>query len=463
MTMSPPPLPQSYYPPAYPAAAAPPAWPADPLSYRYRGVAGYRRPGIITAIAVSAIVVAALSFVASIFSGCTAVAVATYAKRSVAFGRTTTTLTFPTTASTSAVTVGADGLAANERAVVTRAIRDKLNRRLSPKRQLQLEGFLAQHGRQLADDQSIADDTVKTSIAQVGQEFATPGAVSPDFVVFKNNPLPGRLILKDDAAIFKPDDYSPNLTTHTTQPVVDQPVPPTLVSNGLDDVQAQAVLAQVQQLGNNRVSPAQLSTLNSLLQSPTSANWITDSSTLPGLTAQVKSAAVQSDGSVTITFTMGKLALDPQGNLVGPVPPAPTVTPTTSPTGVPPFALGSVGVDKSACTLGIVDAALSGLLAIYLFVVAILSLRASGAPRKLLVIYALVKIASGVIAIIGFALIMHSLVATNAVFAQSMARSFRGMSSAALTVSAIGIAYPIGVLLALALSKSAKDYYNSAA
>jgi hypothetical protein len=46
-------------------------------------------------------------------------------------------------------------------------------------------------------------------------------------------------------------------------------------------------------------------------------------------------------------------------------------------------------------------------------------------------------------------------------FATSMVRSFQGMSSAALTLTAIGIAYSIGVLMTLTLSATAKDYYKS--
>jgi hypothetical protein len=474
MTMSPPPLPQSYYPPAYPPAQQQPqpAWPVDPVAYRSRGAAGYSRPGIISALAITAIIVAALSLITSLFSGCTAVAINMYAKRTARTATVTTTV--PKAAAQGVPsTVGPEGLATDQREIVARALRGKLNHRLDAKRELQLEGFLAEHGRKIVDDQSITNKTVAKLITQVGQEFATAGNVSPDFFIFKNNPLPGRLILKDDAAIFKPDDYSPNLTTHTSDPIDDQstastPAPaPTgaFVSNGLDDEQAQAVAARVQQLGNNHVSTAQLATLNSLMQSPTCANWVTDSSTIPGLTAQVKSTVVQSDGSVIITFTMGKMALDAQGNLVGPVPPAPTVAATTSPSaaGGPAFVMGSISVEKTGCTLAIIDAALSALLAIYLFVVAILALRPVGAPRKLFIIYALLKLGCGAMGVIGFAWMSQSLAASNDPngFATSMVRSFQGMSSAALTLTAIGSMYSIGVLMTLALSATAKDYYKS--
>ena len=472
MTMSPPPLPQSYYPPAYPAAQQQqaqqqPPWPVDPVAYRSRGIGGYYRPGIISALAITGIVVAALSFITSLFTGCTAVGVTTYARHSTGLAKTTVTPPLPKpTAQGIPAAVGADGLGAADREIVARALRGKLNHRLDAKQELQLEGFLAQHGRQIVDEQSITNKTVAKLIKQTGQEFATAGNVSPDFFIFKDNPLPGRLILKDDAAIFKPDDYSPNLTTHTTEPVDETAAAPAptgaFVSNGLDPDQTQAILGRVQSLGNGRVSGPQLNSLSSLLQSPVCANWVTDSSTIPGVTAQVKSAVVQSDGSVTITFTMAKLTLDSQGNLVGPMPSAPTVAPTTSPT-VPTFTMGTITVDKSSCTLAIIDAAFSALLAIYLLVVAILALRPAGAPRKLFIIYALFKLACGIMGIIGFAWMTQSLTASNDPngFATSMVRSFQGMSSAAITLTAIGSLYAIGILMMFALSTTAKDYYKS--
>jgi hypothetical protein len=301
---------------------------------------------------------------------------------------------------------------------------------------------------------------------QAGQEFATTGKAAPDFFILKGNKLPGRLLLKDDAAIYKPDDYSPTLTSRAKAPADDvaPPAPaPTFVSGGLDDDQAQAILGRVRELSNDKVTETQLLTLNTLMQSPTGANWVTSSSTIPGITAQVKSAAVRADGTVTITFTMGKLTLDPQGSLVGPMPAAPVQSPTTSPSASPPFWMGAIGVDKGSCALAIAEAALSGLLAIYLLVIAILTLRQGGSSRKLFIIYGVLKVLCGIAGIVGFAWMMSSLTAAAdpTGFAQSMVAGFKATSSAALTLTAIGLAYPIAVLMTLMLSKSAREYYNS--
>ncbi len=468
----PPPLPQAYYPPAYPPAPYPPpapAWP-DPVAYRASGAAGYSRPGIVTALGVTAIIVASLSFITSLFSGCTAMVVTANARRSASVAKMTinATTAAPATAAPAVESSNVNGLPPNERATVVRGLRDRMHRILSTERERQLDGFLAQHGKLIFDveAQPLTRERVKNLVTQAGQEFATAGKAAPDFFIFKGNKLPGRLLLKDDAAIYKPDDYSPTLTSHAKPPAddVEPPAPaPAFVSGGLDDDQAQAVLGRVRELSNGKVTETQLLTLNTLMQSPTGANWITGSSTIPGITAQVKSAAVQADGTVTITFTMGKLTLDPQGSVVGAIPAAPVQSPTTSPSASGPFWMGAIGVDKGSCALAIAEAAVSGLLAIYLLVIAILTLRQSGTSRKLFIIYGVLKVLCGIAGIVAFAWMMSSLTAAAdpTGFAQSMVAGFKATSSAALTLTAIGLAYPIAVLIILMLSKSAREYYSS--
>jgi hypothetical protein len=471
----PPPLPQAYYPPAYPPAPYPPpapAWP-DPVAYRASGAAGYSRPGIITALGVTAIIVASLSFIASLFSGCTAMVITANARRSASVAKMTinATTATPATAAPALETSNLNGLPPNERATVVRGLRDRMRRVLPTERERQLDGFLAEHGKLIFDveAQPLTRERVKNLVTQAGQEFATAGKAAPDFFTLKGNKLPGRLLLKDDAAIYKPDDYSPTLTSHSrppAQPADDVPPPapaPVFVSGGLDDEQAQAVLGRVRELSNGKVTETQLLTLSTLMQSPTGANWITGSSTIPGITAQVKSAAVQPDGTVTITFTMGKLTLDPQGSFVGAMPAAPVQSPTTSPSASPPFWMGAIGVDKGSCALAIAEAAISGLLAIYLLVIAILTLRQGGSSRKLFVIYGVLKVFCAIAGIVAFAWMMSSLTAgaDPTGFAQSMVAGFKATSSAALTLTAIGLAYPIAVLLVLTLSKTARDYYKA--
>src|SRR5207248_11026911 len=78
------PPPSTYYPPAYPPPTRyEPAWP----DYRTAMVRTYSRPSIITTLAVSGIIVAALSVVASLISGCSSVVVMGNAKRAASVAR----------------------------------------------------------------------------------------------------------------------------------------------------------------------------------------------------------------------------------------------------------------------------------------------------------------------------------------------------------------------------------------
>jgi hypothetical protein len=225
--------------------------------------------------------------------------------------------------------------------------------------------------------------------------------------------------------------------------------------------EAGAVIQRVRLLSNQHVNAAQASALDGLLQSPAGGRWISPAGTIPGLTAQVKSAAGLRDGTLVITFTMGKLRMGADGSVAGGVPAA---APTTSPASSAPnlaFATPPVTVNGAACAMAIADAALSLLLAIFLLVIGILTFRPDGAPRRLYVIYALAKLACGTIGVIGFAWIARSLSA-GAPYAQNMVTGFQGMASSAVALCAIGLAYPVGLLLTLFLSRSAREYYRTA-
>jgi hypothetical protein len=139
----------AYYPPAYPPPAHPSAaaWPAaPPVGYHAGGAAGYRRPGIVTALAVTGIAVAALSFIASLFTGCAGLMAGL--TQPGGFGATrTVTVTLPAT-TTAVAPVSAGGMPEGQRAIVIDAIRSKVRGRpLSAAREAQLDAFLAEHGR----------------------------------------------------------------------------------------------------------------------------------------------------------------------------------------------------------------------------------------------------------------------------------------------------------------------------
>jgi hypothetical protein len=371
-----------------------------------------------------------------------------------------------TARSSSSIQVGnaaANGLPAEQRQVVVDTLAREMRQPLLPRRKRQLDAFLAEHGKQIFDadaDHPLTSQDVTTQLGQTGREFAYAGKTGPDFFVIKSQKFPGRLLVKEDGAVYKPDDFSANLTSSADSPDEDAGQP---MTSGLTPEEASAVINRIRALSNDHVNPAQVASLRGLLQSPAAGNWISPSSTIPGLTAQVKSAAALSDGTLVITSGMGRLRLDGSGNVAGGVPAAPA----TSPAGASPnpaYAVGANSVNGAACAMAIGDAVFSLLLAVYLLVIAILTFRPDGAPRGLYVIYALAKLACGVVGVTGFSWIVASLSASgpNTAFAPAMVTAFKGMASGAVTLCAFGMAYPVGVLLTLLLSKSARDYYKTA-
>jgi hypothetical protein len=473
---SPPPVPPpaTYYPPAYPPPAAyppapvhPPAW-TEPVDYRSSTARTYGRPGIITAIAVTGIIVAALSMITTVFSGCTSMVVMTNSRSGPLTPRTTSPKqTGITVTVTKPPSVNA--LAHSNRTAVVYAL--SMKRALSDQRRQQLETFLSEHGKLVFDDTDggLTSEKISQRLGGAGQEFSN-GKTGPEYFIFKSGPgvkLPGRLRLFDDRAVFKPDDYSPDLRSEAkaADETTNAPAQPA-VTTGLEDDQVRAVINQIKSQSGNNLNAAQSNTLTTLLQSPSYANWLQDSSTIPGLTAQVKSAAVADDGSVIITFNMGKLTLDPQGNTVGPMPAAPV--PATMPSNThisSSWAMGTLSVNQTSCSLGLADALVSELLAIYLLVIAIMTLRRNPIARKFYLIYIAIKIIIGVVAVCAFAGIVNSLNATSVSSSMSAAQAvsnvFAGFASAALTFSIIGLLYPIVILLVLMFSKTAKDFYKS--
>ncbi|HEY7116109.1 MAG TPA: hypothetical protein VH475_05970 [Tepidisphaeraceae bacterium] len=492
MTMSPPPVPTGYYPPAYPPPTAypPPAY--SPVDYRTAGGAHYGRPGFVTTLAVVGIIVASLSFLASVFSGCTGLIVfRTTSVRAVRTSMATTTMIMPPAAAGAGIVAGPDGFAPTQRTVIILTFKSRLRSPLTDARQRQFDAFLAEHGKLVFNDTPdlLVPSKLLADLGVTGQEFAGPDQQGADFLVLKPGELcklPGRLRLFDNRAVFEPDDHSSTLRSSAPpQPAPGAPTSPFQepAVSGFGDDEAAAIVNRVNQLSYNKLNPAQAGALTTFLQSPDSGRFVAPSSTTPGLTAQVKSAVTHNDGSMTVTFVMGRLTLDAQGKLIdtqtaklqGYAPPAaPTAGPSgtsggasTAPT-IPGIVAGNLRVNPLSCTLVILEAALSALLAVYLLVVAILSLRQTRGGRRLLLIYAGLKLVCGVVAILGLSLMIASLNTTPAgpagtiSIAQNVARGFAAMAIFALVVAMIGMVFPLVVLMMLTVSPNVKNYYAAA-
>jgi hypothetical protein len=493
ITGTPPPAVGGYYPPAYP----PPAWPAAPpqsaVEYRSSYVgARYARPGVVTAIGVSGIVFAALSFIASAFSGCTGVMVMGFSATSKFMARAGTVTysaatTMPTNASaagggggSTAAAANPNGLSPSERRAVAQALEAKSTRALSAERRNQLDQFLLEHGRLLFGGGGGSGQVLSRDVADA-VENSGQIAGGANFFILKKAPgcaIAGQLTLRDGGAVFESADMATELRSmRKAKPAGDAgaaadpavatpalpgglPVPgPSIVGETLaplDAQQAAAVVAQIRQRSNGRLSPAQASTVARLLTGTSSAYWVANVSTLPGLTVQVTAAVAQSDGSITVDFVNGtSMPLDAAGNLTGPMPPAVSASPGASGASAPfavPSYLGAINVTNGAITLAITAAALSGLVAIYLLVLSILILRQSAGGRRMLLIFALVKIVVAVMAITAF----------TQIYAGVSGHQLHFPVGASLTFAWLGLAFPLGVLAAIYLNKGVREYFGTA-
>jgi hypothetical protein len=501
--LSPPPVPvpPAYYPPTYPPPLypAPPAYPSPPygapgysqgaIDYRNLSGMGVRgRPAIVTALGVVSIIVAMFSVIGSLFSGCTGLMTMSNARRAAVSMRAPSPTTMksvtvnatPATPGIGNEPAGPDGLSPANRRVVIGAMKNRLRVYLTPQREQQIDAFLARHGKAVLSDPSdaLTNRKVFDHLAEVGQEYSTPGTTPPAYFVFRGGTickLPGRLRVMDDRWVYEPSDGSPTLrspppgqgeTATATGMDTSAPVSPPL-PDGLEESEARAILNRVRTLSNGRLNTAQAQALTNLLQSPTAGAYLTPSGTIPGYTAQVRSAAVRSDGTVQITFNMGQLTFDARGNTVGPVASPPAAGSTTSGGAAvgPNFVFTAVPVNRGSCTVVMLDAGLGVLLAVYLLVIAILALRQSPGTRRLFVIYGVVKIVCGVAAIVAFASIISSFNAAAATANPNMVPIalpwFTGISTSALVMTVIGLVFPVAVLLVLGLSRTAREYYQA--
>jgi hypothetical protein len=358
--------------------------------------------------------------------------------------------------------------------VVVNVLRSKTVRPISPDRRRQLEAFLGEHGKLVFDapDGIITSRKVFDTLGPVGQEYAKAGQTGADYFQLKEGPIckmPGRLRVFDDRAVFEPDDHSTTLRAAAAAAAVakSDAVDP-FVDPGLTEEGATAVVNQVRTYSRNLLNDAQANTLRATLQSPAYSAWVTPSSTVPGLTAQVKSVVVHpKDRSVTIQFVMATVTLDPQGNVVGgpPAVPGSGVNPSTMPAGGgSTVTLGAISVNKASCGAALAEAGISGLLAVFLLVVAILSLRQSPGVGRLYLIYAVAKLICGILGAVAFAGIINSLSAgTDTIgYAQSMVTAFGGMARFALGVTVIGLVLPVVVLLMMTLNRTVKAYFRAA-
>lgn len=468
-----------YYPPSYRPRT--PAWPA-PVA------AQPSRPGILSFLAISSIVVAGLSIFASLFSGCSAVAINFTAERARTIAKMNATFIAQQQASLNSTTPAASALSDGEIRLVKIALQRKSSRPISPQRMQHVEAILKQHGNEIFQNLSTTSATsLSREIADAGREFAAPGKDGADFFVFKDTPhvaTPGRLRLHDATAIFTPVDlslsqelrasYSPAATVPTvTATNGGARLNPTGISSsatssdddddGLADDDAAAIVERIRTLSNKRLTAAQANALKARLTTPDYLNWIQPSPNSVGLVSQVKSAVLFSpDGTLAITFAKGTMMLDKAGNPVAGTP-APKFKP-----GSTRATRNILGGDRASVQYISIEAIVSLLLAGWLLTAGIMALRQKAASRWMYLVFVGVKIlcsAGGLLAMVwllnGLETADRSLAAGSNPYAFRMSR-FSGSVTMMIGLTAAGLLYALLVLGVLLGSREVKEYYRSA-
>lgn len=427
-------------PPGLPAVAV--AWPA------YAHVARVTRPGVITAIGVTSIVVGSLSILANVYTALSLFVFSVVGPAANAMaagaggmggpfpaGQAAPAAPAPSAQSANAVVVEAGGMEADARRAAAAALTEL--QFLSAGRLAQLDVLLAKSGRDIFPlDETPASPGAITKLVQA---HGTSPSVDPNSTgsTYFRTPR-GRMELYDDRAVFYPlrgADVVRTSTLTTTNP-------------GLTPQQVQSVVQQAQATSGNALNPPQVAALTNLV-SREGQQFVSP------LTVQtaVRAAMVTGDGSVVVTFPNGVATFGPQGQ-------------TSSATGpnaaAPPFARPRI--NGAAMALASFATLATSALAIYLFVIGITTLRQSSRGRKTHLIYAVLKIP---VTILGAAAAWW----LTASFAEAslaalgpgapMAGSFSdNIGQQQVILGVLGLIYPI-VLLIVLQAKSVKDYYDS--
>jgi hypothetical protein len=400
------------------------------------------RPGIITLIGVSAIVVASISFFASGTVGMIALGmmIQTQVANTMATATANTRMTARVTVGSGNVVVTSSATRSNA-PTTSNVVQSKFNtgpRGLDPQRRANAIDFLvAQH--QLTDAQRERLDQL---LAKAGKDIFANEVTrnsNPNLITESGNlPLAdgsaavyyvipsGKLEIYDDRAIFAPGD-GPVVRVRADDPLEDE------ITNALRPAQIDALLNTAQNQTGDKLTPAQLATLKRELSDPDQQVVITGGNNAPMLYA-----TMMPDNSVSIAGN-GFLQIDPNGNVINST--AQMMT-----------AMSKFSVRGAATAMTLLDAILSIGLSIYLLVVGILILKQNRRGRGMLTGYALLKIPVAVLAAIGW---MWTIQDANAgTLPPGLVQFWLWM------FLAIGLAYPI-ILLIVVQTRTVREYYNA--
>jgi hypothetical protein len=341
--------------------------------------------------------------------------------------------------------VGPRGVGARERGIVIDGLSSA--RPLTQPRRQQLDLLLKESGKDimLLSADSMTPEIVRANVSDSGRMPSASGGVGPDYFVVGE----GRLEIWDDHAVFAPSDGRPSVRVEGTGDAG---------PGGLTAAQIQTVIAQVQNLSQNKLNPAQQKALTYQLQAP-GQQMITPAAT-PQLTAsQVTMAMAMPDGSMSINSNTGGWVFDPNGNITS----SWSFNATTGAWGttaagggtatVNPFA----GFNRGSLALIAAECLASLALAILLLVAGILVLRQSNRGRWLHLVYAWLKIPVAVVGGLGVWWFFSSFITSRG----GPPGSLVGFVIMSLIMIGVSVAYPIGLLIALR-TRAVREYYASA-
>ena len=406
-------------------------------------VARFKRPGLVTAIGVISIVVGSLGVIASLYSTGSLLMF----RMAVLYGAMTMPVPVavpaatggaPTTApmalsSSAAAPASPRGLDAATRAQVAQALAEL--RFLSGPRLEQLDALLAAAGRDvfpitpghtLTADYAAA--LVENHTTGLSGDPSVPG---PD--TFRTKA--GRFELHDDRATFFPN-RAPIVRVSTL----------TTSNPGLTAAQVETVIRQAQATAGNTLNPSQVAALRTLLSAP--GQQFVSPITVP---TAIRSANSRDDGTAVLTFPNGYASIGPQGQTTS------ASGPGAAGAAVATLAGGRGSINGAAMGLATFAVVVGFGLAVYLFVIGIMTLNNSRHARRLHLIYAWLEIPIAVLVLAGTWWLTMSYLNGASTATPAAAMAGRASTGAAV-VGGLALIYPIALLIVLQ-TRTLKNYF----
>jgi hypothetical protein len=334
------------------------------------------RPGVIGFIGVTSIVVASLAILAGVCFGLMDVGLM---MASISAKQAAMTPAPVPTANIVAPGGGPERLPANGLPVAARRnMADGLSRltALSPKQLLQLDELLAEEGTSIAPTAATFTPSQLAATVAKNGHLAFNGNSGSDYFVLGQ----GRLEISDDRAVFFPTDGSPALRSNAIQ------LPVYAVSpHRLGPDQIRSIIRTINEMNGTKIKSAQLQALIQTFQNPGQQIVVptTDGSD-PAW--EITSATTDASGSLSVSTTHGNtyssISCDASGNL------GQSSVSTNS-----PFMNGNgPAINTTAAATALVLTVLQLLLAMFLLISGIVTLRLGPRGRMLHWIYVVLKI-----------------------------------------------------------------------